>query len=356
MPARRVGVLIIEDSLMFRDFLVDIVQADERLEVVDAVASAEQALRVLPQLRPDVISMDICLPGVNGVDATRRIMSEHPTPVVVVAADLRSEAINRSMDALRAGALSVVEKPSARSLAAYRQMSSHLCDQFFYMSQVRVIRRRSYEARPADAVSSKLHGPVAAPGRVRAVGMVASTGGPNALAAVLGELPNDFPTPILLVQHMGSQFIGGFARWLDSACRLEVMLAEHGTVPRPGVVYIAPAERHLILAAGQLTLVEGAPACGHRPSGDVLLQSLADLNDEAVGVVLTGMGEDGARGLLAMRRAGAHTIAQDEASAIVYGMPAAAARSGAALEQLPLEAIARRTSQLVGRTNAWTSP
>jgi two-component system, chemotaxis family, protein-glutamate methylesterase/glutaminase len=350
----KVGVLIVEDSLLFRTFLVDVVNADERLIVVGAVESAEQALHVLDRLQPQVISMDICLPGMSGVEATRRIMAERPTPVVVVAADLRSESVNRSMEALRAGALTAVEKPTAESAEAFRELSRQLCDQFFYMSQVKVIRRR-FDGAGAPAGPSASPPPRAWPAgaqsRIAAVGVVASTGGPKALTTLLNALPASLAAPVLLVQHIGSRFVEGFAQWLGSVCRLDVVLAQHGQSPEPGVVYVAPSGVHLTWAGDRLRLVRGAPIGGHCPSGDALFESLAaSLKERAVGVLLTGMGEDGARGLLEMRRAGAYTIGQDEATSTVYGMPGAAARLDAVAEQLPLGEIAERITQLLCTT------
>jgi two-component system chemotaxis response regulator CheB len=179
------------------------------------------------------------------------------------------------------------------------------------------------------------------------VGIVASTGGPKALQTVLGGLPGDFPLPIVLVQHITAGFHHGFVHWLDQVCRLSVISAEQGCLVEPGRVYVAPPDRHLSVEGIRLHLRDGDMVSTQKPSGTVLLESMArSLKDRALGVVLTGMGDDGAAGLCAVRRAGGYTIAEDESTAVVYGMPAAAAQMGAVCEQLPLDEIGPRLSVL----------
>jgi two-component system chemotaxis response regulator CheB len=184
------------------------------------------------------------------------------------------------------------------------------------------------------------------------VGIVASTGGPKALESVLGGLPADFPLPVVLVQHIDRGFVDGFTSWLDRVCALHVTRAQDGQTPRPGAVYVAPGDRHLRVQRRVLRLDDAEPVALQRPSGTLLLRSMADsFGDAGIGVLLTGMGEDGAEGLLAVRRAGGHTIAEDESTAVVYGMPAAAVRLGGVCESLPLGAIANRLSRLAAAGN-----
>jgi two-component system chemotaxis response regulator CheB len=207
------------------------------------------------------------------------------------------------------------------------------------MSQVPVIRQRDFARRAAGAADVGADRRRGAP---TMAAVVASTGGPAALARVLGALPGDFPLPLLVVQHMGAAFMAGFAAWLDGIVPLPVDIALHGQTPLPGHVYIAPGDQHLTLAAdGTLRLSREAPVNSQRPSGTVLFQSMARiLGARGMGVLLTGMGEDGAEGMLAMRRAGAVTITEDESTAVVYGMPATAVRLGASGLALPLDRIA----------------
>jgi two-component system chemotaxis response regulator CheB len=348
---KRIRVMIVEDSPVVRQWLAHIVACDPRFEVVAALESAEAALDALADLSPDVISMDIRLPGMNGLEATERIMRNRPTPIVVVAGSVEADDLRISMNALRAGALAVLEKPTVTSDVHYRVLADRICTQLALMSQVKVVRQRFAVRR---AQKGSLRAPRAVPGTsgcFQLAGIVASTGGPAALQKLLSALDPGFPIPIALVQHMAEGFLEGFVSWLDGACPFRVVIAREGEKPRQGSVYVAPAERHLRLHGGAWRLDSGQPVSSQRPSGTVLLASMAEnLGSRALGVLLTGMGDDGAAGLKKIHDAGGHTIAEDESTAVVYGMPAAAVRLNAAGEVLPLDRIPRRLEQL-----AWPS-
>ncbi len=340
---KKVRVLIVEDSRVIREFLEHIVGHDPRLEIVGAVGTAEEALSILDRVSPDVISMDIRLPGINGFEATQRIMAERPTPIVVVSASVECEELRITMNALRAGALTVLEKPMGTTSAEYEALAERLCTQLAIMSQVKVVRRR-----PSPMPTCALE-PCAAhqPGGYRMLGIVASTGGPSALVQVLGMLGSDFPLPILLVQHITGSFLEGFASWLESVCPFSVVVVRDRVFPVPGTVYLATQDRHLRVEWGALHVDAGDPVCAQRPSGTVLFESMAKtLGAGALGVLLTGMGEDGAKGLLEIRKRGGHAIAEHESTAVVYGMPAEAVRLGAVHELLPLPAIGPRILDL----------
>lgn len=338
--------MLVEDSPTVRTLLCHIIDRDPRLQLAAVCVSAEEALDSIGQVAPDVISMDIRLPGMDGLEATRRIMSEHPTPIVVIADSIHDTTLGIAMNALKAGALTVVEKPAGPGAVAYDKIADAIATQLFIMSQVPVIRRRG----PGVTTSAhrKSVQEVATPSRANIVGIAASTGGPPALAAVLGALNKTFPAPILLVQHMGAPFMEGFASWLNDQTELRVKLAESQEIPIPGVVYVAPGDRHLELAPGNfLRLTSEPPLASQRPAANCLFQSMARVaGPKAVGVLLTGMGEDGARGLLDMKGAGAFTIAEDETTSVVYGMPAAAVRMGGVSLSLPLDQVAARLKQL----------
>jgi two-component system chemotaxis response regulator CheB len=345
----KVRVLIVEDSLVVRQLLQHIISSDARLEAAAAVGSAEEALDLLERVSPDVISMDVRLPGMNGLEATQQIMARKPTPVVVVSASVEAEDLKISMNALRAGALAVVEKPVGVSHADYERLAERLCTQLAIMSQVKVVRQRIDRGLRLGTGRPPAVWPGVAAGPFRMVGIVASTGGPSALAELLGGLPRDFPLPILLVQHITAAFLEGFVAWLGEVIARPVQLAKNGEVPRPGTVYLPPADLHLEFVGNRLRLTQNEPVCLQRPSGTVLLRSLArSLGSAALGVLLTGMGEDGAEGLRELREAGGYTLAEDASTAVVYGMPAAAAQLGAVCEQLPLSQIAPRLLELVG--------
>ncbi|KFG67788.1 chemotaxis-specific protein-glutamate methyltransferase CheB [Microvirga sp. BSC39] len=345
-PQLQVRVMVVEDSLVVRQLLVHIIASDPRLVVAAAVGSAEEALREIGRIRPDVISMDIRLPGMDGLEATRRIMSEHPTPIVVIADSIEDSSLKISMNALRAGALTVVEKPVGLSSDGYAAIASTICTQLYIMSQVPVVRQRSIT--PWRDTSAPRREPEWSMMRPSLMGIAASTGGPPALAKVLGALPTDFPLPILLVQHMGAPFMEGFASWLNGLTPLEVRLAQDQEVPVAGRVYVAPGDRHLLVSpAGTLKLSAEPPLGNQRPSATMLFQSMArSLGRRGLGVILTGMGEDGAQGLVELRQAGGYAVAEDESTAVVYGMPAAAARMGGVNVSLPLDMIAPRILRL----------
>ncbi len=353
----KIRVMIVEDSQVVRELLRHLIGSDSRLEVVAAVASAEEALRLLERVSPDVISMDIRLPGMNGFEATQQIMTRKPTPIVVVSASVEAEDLNITMNALRAGALAVVEKPVGTSHADYATMAARLCSRLVNMSQVKVIRQRidrgltfSNDAskNKPQARARKVVAPSLRPSVFRALGLVASTGGPNALTKLLGELPRPFPLPILLIQHITASFLDGFVSWLGSVSPFPTRLAKEGEVPVAGTVYLPPADQHLQLQRGCLRLTRDELVCLQRPSGTVLFQSMArSLGSGALGVLLTGMGEDGAEGLREIRENGGYTIAEDESTAVVYGMPGAAVRLGAVCDLLPLNEIAPRIGDLL---------
>jgi two-component system chemotaxis response regulator CheB len=248
------------------------------------------------------------------------------------------------MEALRAGALTVLEKPVGTTHADYETLAECLCTQLVIMSQVKLVRqhiRRESRPRPAHHAPHRT-------GAYSMLGIVCSTGGPGALVRLLGALGPAFPLPILLVQHMPANFLAGFASWLEGVCPFSVAVVKDSQIAAVGVVHMAPAEQHLRVDAGVLRLDSARSVCSQRPSGTVLFQSMArSLGGNALGVLLTGMGEDGAAGLSEIRQAGGYTIAEDESTAVVYGMPAAAVRMGAVCESLPLPAIASRVLELV---------
>ncbi len=343
----KIRVLIVEDSLVVRELLKHIIGSDARFDVVAAVESAEEGLALLDVVEPDIISLDIRLPGMNGLDATLQIMARRPTPIVVVAANVDDDELNIAMNALRAGALAVVEKPVGVTNAAFESMARHLCTQLAIMSQVKVVRqgidrglRFGTAAPPVSARPAKGYS---------MMGIVSSTGGPQALVQLLGSMGSGFPLPVLLVQHITSSFLEGFVSWLSGVTPFDVRIAQEGETPEAGRVYVPPPDRHMALQGGRLAILDSPPLHSQKPSGSILLASMAkDVGRRGIGVILTGMGSDGADGMAEMHKAGAHTIAEDESTCVVYGMPAAAAKLGAVKEMLPLHQIAPRLLQLTG--------
>jgi two-component system chemotaxis response regulator CheB len=350
-----VRVMIVEDSPTVLAALARVIRADPRLAVVAECQSAEEALTKLDRAAPDVISMDIHLPGMSGLEATRRIMERRPTPIVIVSRSVNADDLDGTMEALRAGAVSAVEKPACCVGADANAAMNRLCRELAVMSRVKVVRQRfnrpptkniasapgaTATAQSGHASAFRMPAQSRGHGTPAIVGIVASTGGPRALECVLGALGADFPLPIVLVQHITPSFQKGFVSWLAKVVPQRVQEATHGELPSHGCVYVAPAAKHLVLHGERLALDTRPPVCGQCPSGTLLLQSLAaSYGPSAVGVVLTGMGDDGAEGLLAIRRAGGYTITEDGSTAVVDGMPQAARAIGASRASLPLETI-----------------
>lgn len=348
-PAR---VLIAEDSPTMRRHLTNMINSAPGLQVIGEARDGTEVLALVGELKPDVVSMDIRMPGMDGLEATRRIMTQHPTPVVVVSG-LVEQDIDLSFQALQAGALAVVEKPLDRSDPGYVAKQRHLVNTLTAMARVRVIRRWETYVEKVDVGAGIQKIQAASKPQVEAeiVAIGASAGGPSALSVLLKELPADYPRPIAIAQHMPEEFTSGLARWLDKATALHVQVAEDNLVLQPGHVYLAPGAAHLMIVRRQGKLVSrlmnGQGGFRYQPSVDVLFESVAETcGQSSVGIVLTGMGDDGAAGLLAMRQAGALTFAQDEATCTVFGMPGAAIACGAVMHVLGLSNLATTLAQL----------
>ena len=312
-------------------------------------SSGEAALDELAAARPDVISLDIRLPGMDGFEITRRIMQTAPTPIVIVSGSIENADMRIAMRALQAGALAVVEKPVGVSRKAYDDVARRICDMLVAMSEVRVMRQKGAARTRLVGEGVPKSVPAAVPPErpVGIVALVASTGGPNALARVIADI-GPISVPVAVVQHITPAFVGGFADWLGQVTGTAVGLARDGERLSPGRIYVAPAGTHLTLESERLRTRGGPVQARHRPSGDILLGSAAEaFGGRSVAAVLTGMGSDGADGLLRVREAGGYTLAQDQSSSVVYGMPRAAVERGAAIETLPIEAIGRRIRDLL---------
>ncbi len=334
-----VGVLLVDDSQTVRAVLRRILGAEHGIEVVgeatDGVEAVEQTLR----LRPDVIIMDLDLPKLDGYDATKRIMARRPTPVVVVTSKVRREQMQPAFRAMRAGAVAVFPKPTVPQ--EWEELTRVLPE---------TIRELGHRAPKPAPAARKFPQEDPRGQRVRQVAIGASTGGPEAVLRVLRELGTGFPAAVVVVQHIAAGFEEGFADWLAHELNLDVRVASQGEELCPGTVRIGPAGYHLRLG-DHATLEldrETPPLRGHRPAVDELFRSLAQGSPrEVAAVLLTGMGSDGAEGMLALRKAGAFTVAQDEASSVVYGMPRSAVANGAVDLTLPPEEIGRLLNRML---------
>jgi two-component system, chemotaxis family, protein-glutamate methylesterase/glutaminase len=329
-----IRVVVVEDSLVQRAHLVKALEADGDISVVGEAADTKEAIERVQSLRPDVVTLDLGIPGGGGQHAIEQIMAFAPTPILVLSASVSSRESQAAVQALVAGAVDAMPKPMPWA----REAEETVRQRVRIMRGVSVVRhpRGRRTAEPAARAAPRPRTSTATP----VVGIGASAGGPAALATVLSGL-DGLQAAVLVVQHLDAAFMDGFVAWMQRVSGLPVELAVDRAVLRPGVVYVGPGDVHLKLGRDDRIVLDPEPPSIHRPSVDVLFSSLAARSDRRrVGVVLTGMGNDGATGLLALRRGGGVTIAQDEETSVVYGMPQAARRLQAAMEVLPLQDIA----------------
>lgn len=350
--AQDIRILLAEDSPTVRRYLLSLIEETADMRVVGEARTGAEAVSMVESLRPDVISMDIQMPDMDGLEATRRIMASSPTPIVVVSGLLEAD-VALSLQAIEAGALAVVGKPPDRQNPAFAEKSRQLLTTLRAMAGVKVISRRIQRRIETGNLPQLETASIAEKsGRPEIVAIGASTGGPSALLRLLQTMPADFAVPIVIVQHMPNEFIAGLARWLAGGCSLKIEVARDKMPLERGTVIVANGGSHLTIArqGGQLVtrLLEERGEHRHQPSVDMLMDSVAKVcGSSAIGVILTGMGDDGARGLLAMRQAGAQTLVQDEASSTVFGMPRAALEIGAAQELVPLSKLASKIAKLL---------
>ena len=323
-----IRVMVAEDSAVTREYLVHILNQTSILHVVGTVRNGLEAVEQAQRLRPDVILMDVHMPVMNGYEATRQIMERVPTPIVMVSSCMSRDDVAMTLEALKVGALTVLEKPDGLGHTDSDKTAKQLQETVKLMAGVKVIHRSP--RRDRSAPPPKL--PTGAGLNVQLIAIGASTGGPMILAEILGSLPENFPVPILAVQHIALGFTQGLAHWIGQSTPLHVKLASHGILAEAGTVYLAPEGTQMgITKDCQIYLTKGPTENHFCPSVSHLFQSVAQaFGRSALGILLTGMGQDGAEGLLQLRKTGSVTIAQDEESSVIFGMPGEAIRLGAA--------------------------
>jgi two-component system chemotaxis response regulator CheB len=347
---RQIRVLIVEDTGVIAEFLAHVLRADPRIEVVGVAVDGEAAIEAAQRLNPDVITMDINMPTMDGFEATRRIMEIRPVPIVIVCGGLSTDEVAINFHAIEAGALAVIARPSLSPDAPHDAATKALVDTVKLMSEVKVVRRwprsRSMSPMAAAAELCKPAGPI------QAVAIGASTGGPAALQTILAGLPKDFPYPVLIVQHMTPGFVHGFVEWLSNASGFPVRVASDGEPMLPGHAYVAPDEFHMGVRRGnRILLTRDSKENALRPSVSYLFGSVMQVfGSNVVGILLTGMGRDGVDALKRLKEVGAITVAQDENSSVVHGMPGEAIQIGAAQHVLSPQAIARTLAAMLPAT------
>jgi two-component system chemotaxis response regulator CheB len=330
-------ILIAEDSAVQRELLIAVLDEAGGFDIVATAASGREAVAATERLKPDIVLMDCHMPELNGIEATRLIMERQPTPIVIVSATLQRDDVLTTFDAMKCGALSVLVKPTGPGDPEHHRLAEQMVRTLRLMAEVKVVRR--WGAGRAQRAAA----PPRPPRVLRAVALAGSTGAPGIIADILAGLGPTLAVPVLIVQHLTPGYAPGYALWLNGKGGPKVELARDGMPALAGTAYVAPDDAHLgIDARGRIALSHDAPDGGFRPSANHLFRSLARaFGPMALGVILTGMGRDGAAGLLAMRQAGALTVAQSEESCVVFGMPGEAVRLNAVTNVLPPQDIIR---------------
>lgn len=331
-----IKVLIVEDSLVAQQMLTHILNGDPAIQVIGTASSGAEAIKFVNKTKPDVITMDFYLPDTNGLQVAREIMETKPVPILIVSATWNADQYSEAFSLMEAGAVGTLKRPPGPGHPEHESLSAQLIQQVKSMSEIKVVRRSSkYKATQFEAAQI--------PYMVRRIVAIgASTGGPPVLDTILSRLPGEFPYPILIVQHIADGFLDGLVNWLQPKCAIKVGIAKSDQKLEGGNVYIAPDHYHLgVNAREQICLSKAPPEHGIRPSVCHLFRSVADVyGSRAIGILLTGMGKDGADGLQVLRSKGAVTIAQDKDTSAVFGMPNEAIKLGAAQYILSPDKIA----------------
>jgi two-component system, chemotaxis family, protein-glutamate methylesterase/glutaminase len=386
-----IRVVVVDDSALMRRVITELLHQDSAIRVVGAARNGREAIGLVEELRPDIVTMDVRMPVMDGLATTEHLMAYCPTPILVVTASLAKHDVDITFKMLGAGALEVFEKPSGADPAELARAGRALIRRVKVLARVKVVthlrgRRRPASVEEASKEVNALEGakgrvgeaakelrrdsrplahapmrPISSPPRLPVlvdgpdfpiVVIGASTGGPRVVSQVLAGLPGDLPAALLIVQHIAAGFSAGMAEWLAHTSKLPVVLAREGQAIRAGEVLVAPDQRDLLITSDRRVHLSENPLLIQRPSIDISMQAAAEVfRARSFGVLLTGMGRDGAYGMLTIKRAGGYTIAQDEASSTIFGMPRAAIQLGAAREVLPVTQIASRIVRVLAEIN-----
>jgi two-component system chemotaxis response regulator CheB len=339
-----IRVLLVEDSDTARALLKAILGQDSAIRIVGEARNGAEAITMARELKPDLITMDISMPVVDGFTATEQIMTATPVPIVIVTAFPNLTEAETAARALTSGAVAVLQKPPGVAAHGFDQSARELIAMVKAMAEVKVVRHFSRRATPYSSPASTEW-----PRRPRLLTIAASIGGPAALRTLLPALEPDFPLPILIVQHISSGFVEGLVSWLATSLLLPVKLTDDGEPLAPGTIYFAPDDYHLGVASNFRAILSAAPPIGgFRPSANFLFETAARAaGSETLAAILTGMGDDGLEGLRALKQQNGYVIAQDEDTSIVFGMPGAAIKAGVVDSVLPLGAIAEKLKRIV---------
>ncbi len=345
-----IRVLLVDDSPVAITIMKRMLSLSTEISVVGAAENGKEALDLIPRIKPDVICTDLHMPVMDGLEFTREVMSRHPLPILLVSISAHDASLN-AFKVVEAGAVDIFPKPKANTQLDYERSAPDLIRKIRILSGVRVFRRSRPDSDSEMGISElkELKPEIRiSKSKIRIIVIGASTGGPQALQSILARLPADFPLPVVCIQHIAEGFLGGLVEWLSSQCTAKVRIATPGAPPAAGVIYFPREGTHLKIGGdGRFIHSAEPPLDGHRPSITITMESLAHhYGNGVLGILLTGMGRDGAAGMRAIARAGGMTIAQDEQSSVVFGMPKQAIELDAAGYVLPLESIVQVVASL----------
>ena len=335
-----IRTLIVDDSLLVRNILTEILESDPEIKVVGTASNGLEAVHKAAELKPDIITIDIEMPVMDGIEATKKITDEYSIPILVITDPEVRKKREVPFYAIKAGAVDVLEKPNVSTKAKFKEISSQIIREVKIVSSIKILKRKktkSIRPRKFDFVKSKRR----KSDNIEIIVIGSSIGGPKGLLSIFERLPGNYPVPIMVVQHIGKGFIDGLIKWISLSTLLSVVVAKNGEKVKPGCIYFAPGGYHMkINSNGEIIIYNGEPINSCKPSIDALFISAAEsYKKRTLGILLTGMGKDGAEGLLSIKNIGGRTIAQNEETSLVFGMPAKAIEYGAANEVLPLEDI-----------------
>jgi len=344
-----IKVLIVDDSKVVQELMEHILTSDPDISIVGIASSGHEAIKLTREKRPDIITMDFHMPDMDGSDATRSIMETTPTPIIIVSGSMGTTDITRSFELIEAGALAVVLRPPGTQHPGFNNARRELIQTIKLMSEVKVVRHYHRKHKVPVKSASVIPAANGINRDLKLVAIGASTGGPAALQKILTGLPKEFPLPIVIVQHISPGFLTGFVQWLSTSSGIALQIASDGEKIKAGTAYMAPDGFHMGVQQGLVIMLSTLPPeNGLKPSVGHLFRSVAQVvGKNAIGVLLTGMGKDGAAELKEMRDKGAITIAQDEESSVIFGMPGEAFKIGAAGHVLPLDRIVEFLTELV---------
>jgi two-component system, chemotaxis family, protein-glutamate methylesterase/glutaminase len=348
-----IRLLIVEDSQVVQELLYFIFSSDPEIEIVGTARDGIEALEKADQLKPDIITMDFNMPYMNGLEATKKIMTTNPIPIVIISGSFDTKEVERTFNVIDAGALAVLPKPASPNHPEFEYIAKELINVVKAMAEVKLVRRWTRPDNSSKINGSKIIEREQNIPKIKAIAIGASTGGPIVLQKILSGLPKNMPVPVLIVQHMAEGFIQGFIEWLNHTSSIHVQLGHKGEFPLPRHAYIAPDGLHMVIDKnGRIDLVNDKPINGLRPTVSYLFRSVANvLGDSVIGVLLTGMGADGAEELKLLKEKGAITIVQDKESSVVFGMPGEAVKIGAETYILSPEDITSLLTQLTDNIN-----